>query len=196
SGELTRDARRLEPRFSYAALTSASSNQTSTENWTFTEMLLAGLRGRPYADLDGNGAVTRGELAENEKRDMAFAEDQQAAFAANGLSDDIVIANAQPPSNASIGRRVVVRSEGDWYKARVIDARGSRLRVHYFGYEDTDDEWVLPRQIRGNRNSGESRTAEWQRPERQFGRVDGWIRNGPDQSSTSTRTGWLTTPLN
>ena len=196
SGELTRDTRRLEPRFSYAALTSAASNQTSTENWTFTEMLLAGLRGRPYADIDRNGAVTLGELAENEKRDMAFAEDQQAAFAANGLSDDTVIANAPPPSNASIGRRVVVRSEGDWYKARVIDARGNRLRVHYFGYEDADDEWVLPRQIRGNGNSGASRTPEWQRSERQFGRVDGWIRNGPDQSSTSTRTGWLTTPLN
>src|SRR5262249_10513871 len=50
-----------------------------------------------------------------------------------------------------ISRRVEVRSEGDWYKARVIDARGSSYRVHYFGYEDSDDEWVSLRQIRNLR---------------------------------------------
>ncbi|HKP37707.1 MAG TPA: hypothetical protein VJT71_12700 [Pyrinomonadaceae bacterium] len=194
SGELVKDARRLDPRFSYAALTSASSNQSSTENWTFTEMLLAGLRGKPYADVDGDGHVTLSELAENEKRDMAFAEGQQAAFIANGLLNETVIALAPQASNAAIGRRVIVRSEGDWYKGRVIDARGNRLRVHYFGYEDADDEWVLPRQIRGDRNSS---TAEWQTSERQFGGVDGWIRTGAGQSSSgTTRNGWLTTPLN
>jgi hypothetical protein len=195
SGGLVQDARRLDARISYAALTSATSENTSTENWTFTEMLLAGLRGKSYADLDRDGDITVSEIAENEKRDMAFAEDQQAAFAVSRLSPDIVMANAPQATNPEIGRRVVVRSQGDWYRARVVDAKGNRLRVHYFGYEDSDDEWVLARQVRENRGR-ESRTAEWGKPERQFGRVDGWVGSGSAQNSTTTRTGWLTTPIN
>jgi hypothetical protein len=196
SGELVKDARRLDARISYAALTSATSERTSTENWTFTEMLLAGLRGKSYADLDGDGDVTLGEMAENERRDMAFAEEQQAAFAAKGLSQDIVMANAQQATSSAIGRRVEVRSEGDWYKARVIATRGNRLRVHYFGYEDSDDEWVVARQIRENRGNESRSTAEWGKPARQFGRVDGWVGNGSAQTPTSTRNGWLITPIN
>jgi hypothetical protein len=195
SGELVKDARRLDARISYAALASATAEQTSTENWTFTEMLLSGLRGKAYTDLDGDGDITLDEIAENERRDMAFAEEQQAAFAVNGLSPDIVMANAPHATNPAIGRRVIVRSEGDWYKARVIDARGNRLLVHYFGYEDSDDEWVLARQIRENRGF-ESRAAEWGKPARQFGRVDGWVGSGSAQTSTTTRNGWLTTPIN
>jgi hypothetical protein len=196
SGELGNDARRLDARISYAALTSATGEQTSTENWTFTEMLLASLRGNSYADLDGDGDVTLREIAENERRDMAFAEEQQVLFAARGLSHDSVMANAKPATNSSVGRRVVVRSEGDWYKGRVIDAKGNRLRVHYFGYEDSDDEWVLARQIRENRGAELLNTGEWERPGRQFGRVDGWVGNAASQPATTTRNGWLITPIN
>lgn len=195
SGELVKDARRLDARISYAALTSATSEKTSTQNWTFTEMLLSGLRGKSYVDLDGDGDITLGEIGENERRDMAFAEEQQALFAVNGLSPDIVLANAPRAANPAIGRRVVVRSEGDWYKARVVDARGNRLRVHYFGYEDSDDEWVLARQIRENRGN-ETRAGEWGTPARRFGHVDGWVGSGSDQPSTTTRNGWLITPIN
>ena len=196
SGELVKDARHLDTRLSYAALTSATSDKSSTENWTFTEMLLAALRGRSYADIDGDGDVTLGEVAENERRDMAFAEGQQASFGSSGFPAETVIANALPSKNSVIGRRVLVRSEGEWYKARVIDARGNRLRVHYFGYEDFHDEWVLPKQIRGSGVSESPTATDWQKPVRQFGRVDGWIRQGSEQSPASTRNGWLTTPIN
>ncbi|HXH91623.1 MAG TPA: agenet domain-containing protein, partial [Thermoanaerobaculia bacterium] len=54
----------------------------------------------------------------------------------------------QTRSDAAIGRRVEVRSDGDWYKARIIDAKNHRYRVHYFGYEVADDEWVGPDALR------------------------------------------------
>jgi hypothetical protein len=76
SGALARDARRLDSRLAYACFTSATSDEESTQNWTFTEMLLASLRGKSYADLNYDGQVTLSELAENEQRDMTFAEDQ------------------------------------------------------------------------------------------------------------------------
>ena len=164
SGALARDARRLDSRLAYACFTSATSDEESTQNWTFTEMLLAALRGKSYADLNNDGEVTLSELAENERRDMTFAEDQQTSFTSRGVSTNMVLAPAQEPSSPQIGRRVVVRSEGDWYKARIVDARGTRYRVHYYGYEDSDDEWVTSRQIRRETTSAKD-----------FGDADKWL---------------------
>ena len=149
SGSLAEQARRTNHQISYAVLTSASAGELSTENWTFTEMLLAGLTGKPYADINGDGMVTLREVAEGVKEDMSFAEEQQAAFVTTEKSlAGLALAEAPQKSNPEISRRVEVRSEGEWYKARIIDARAGRLRVHYYGWEDSDDEWVLPRQIR------------------------------------------------
>ncbi len=164
SGTLAKDARRMDPRLAYACFTSATSDEESTQNWTFTEMLLASLRGKSYADLNDDGQVTLAELAENERRDMSFAERQQPSFTTRGLSNDMALATSQTPLDPSIGRRVVVRSDGNWFKARIVDARGRRYRVHYYGYEDSDDEWVTSRQFRRENSAG-----------RDFGDADKWL---------------------
>ncbi len=178
SGALARDARRLDSRLGYACFTSATSDEESTQNWTFTEMLLASLRGRSYADLNDDGQVTLSELAENERRDMNFAEDQQPSFTSRRVSNNMVLAAAQEPTSSEIGRRVVVRSEGDWYKARIVDVRGNRYRVHYYGYEDSDDEWVTSRQIRRENTAG-----------RGFAAADKWLL-GNRSSSAATANSW------
>ena len=149
SGSLAEQARKMRRQISYASLTSASASELSTENWTFTEMLLAGLRGKAFADINGDGRVTLGELAQDVSADMVFAEEQQSEFVATGkFPPGTVMAVAPQKSNPEISRRVEVKSEGAWYKARIIDARAGRFRVHYFGWEDSDDEWILPNQIR------------------------------------------------
>lgn len=171
SGSLVKDARRLNNRMSYASLTSSLASQTSTENWTFTEALLAGLRGRAYEDINGDGAITLGEIAENTRQDMAFAEEQQSSFGTRGtLSPDTILALAARKLSGELGRRVEVRSEGDWYKALITDASNGKLRVHYYGFEVSDDEWVLPRQIRESRiRAGARGEAEWARQEEPAG---------------------------
>jgi hypothetical protein len=149
SGSLAQTTRQLGRRVSYATLASATSNHTSTENWTFTEMLLAGLRGKSFADTNNDGEVTLSELAEDIKEDMAFAEDQKAVFVTTGnFQPEMELAVAEPKVDPLISSRLEVRSEGDWYKAKVIDARDGTYRVHYFGYEDSDDEWVTRREFR------------------------------------------------
>ena len=55
---------------------------------------------------------------------------------------------ARPKPHPQVGRWVEVRSEGTWYKARVIDAKDGRFLVHYYGWESSDDEWVTPAQLR------------------------------------------------
>jgi hypothetical protein len=149
SGNLAQQIRKLNSRISYACLASSSGNELSTANWTFTEMLLAGLQGKTYADIDQNGEVTLHELAEGIKADMAFAEGQQSAFLATGVfANQTVLARAERRSNRDVSRRVEVRSEGDWYKARIIEAEQGRYKVHYYGYDDWYDEWVSARQVR------------------------------------------------
>jgi len=167
SGSLATQTQRLGRRVSYAALTSSSASQESTQNWTFTEMLLAGFQGRSFADIDGDGEVTLSELAEDIKEDMAFAEGQRSVFITTGnFPAGMLIGPAQRKINPEISRRVEVRSEGDWYKARIFDVRGSRFHVHYYGWEDSDDEWVTATQIRNLRRitypAGANVEVSWQ----------------------------------
>jgi hypothetical protein len=133
SGALTRSVRRRVSRISYAVLTSSTSNQVSTANWTFTEILLAALEGKAYVDTNGDGEVTLEELSGQAMEDMAFAEDQRSTFTTTGaFSPQTVLARAEKSTDARIGARVVVRSEGDWYKGRVIDIdrSGARFLIH------------------------------------------------------------------
>ena len=149
SGSLAQQARRLSQRVSFACLTSSSASQLSTGNWTFTEMLVAGLSGKAFADLNSDGQITLSELAEDVKEDMAFAEEQLSSFTTTGsFAPDTVLARAGRKSNPEVSKRVEVRSDGKWWKARVIDSRAGTFRVHYYGFEDSDDEWVRLSQIR------------------------------------------------
>lgn len=163
SGSLAKDARQLNSRVSYACLTSSQASETSTEHWTFTEALLAGLRGRAYEDINGDGEITLGEIADNTREDLAFSEEQRSSFAVRGdFSRDSVLALAARRSSAELGKRVEVKSEGSWYKALITDARDGKFRVHYYGFEVSDDEWVLPRQIRNSQMvAGASGEADW-----------------------------------
>ena len=79
------------------------------------------------------------------------------------ISPDMEIAVAERKVDPLINSRLEVRSEGDWYKAKVIDARNGTYRVHYFGFEDSDDEWVTQREFRAPKiaaNNSKTRTDE------------------------------------
>ena len=171
SGSLAQQVRALNSRISYACLASSSANELSTGNWTFTEMLLAGLKGEAYADTNQDGEITLQELAEDIRADMAFAEDQRSAFAATGVfTNQTVLARAERRSSRDVSKRVEVKSEGDWYKARIIEAGQGQYKVHYYGYDDWYDEWVNARQVRdgkvaryapGSAVGGSSRNGPW-----------------------------------
>jgi hypothetical protein len=190
SGSLVKDARRLNNGLSYACLTSSLANESSTEHWTFTETLLAGLRGRAYEDINGDGEITLGEIADNAREDLAFAEEQRSSFATRGdFSRDTILATAAPKSSAEMGRRVEVRSEGAWYKALITDARAGKFRVHYYGFELSDDEWVLPHQIRNSTFvAGASGEISWERQTEPAG------VQKPAGEVIRRRNDWISTP--
>ncbi|KAB8141076.1 hypothetical protein F8S13_21405 [Chloroflexia bacterium SDU3-3] len=130
-------------RIGYACLASSLSSETSTGNWTYTEALLQGLKGDAFVDADGSGTITLAELAEQIAAALAFAEEQICTFATTGGFDQgLVMAPARPRSHARIGNNVAARSGKEWYRAQIVGVDGDRLKVHFYGYEESDDEWV------------------------------------------------------
>ncbi len=75
-----------------AALAAAPDKGTSTENWTFTAVLMDALAGVPFVDGDRDGQVTLGELASELRDVMKHREGQPVGFAAAGIGPDVVLA--------------------------------------------------------------------------------------------------------
>ena len=134
----------------YACVTSSAASESSTEHWTFTEALLDAVRGVSYVDLNHDGAITLAEFAAHVEADMNAAEEQRATFAGTkGFDPGMVLARAETPSNPRIGERAKARdSNGDWYACRVIEARDDKLKIHFIGYEDDEDMWVAPEDLK------------------------------------------------
>lgn len=154
SGSLADEAaKRPRSRIAFAALASSSANQVSTGNWTFTQSLLDGLRGHPLIDANADGSVTLGEMAGYSKEDMALFEGQRAAFTATdrfAASTKMAKSVGEKPGER-IGERVEVLWEGDWWKARIVEAVGEKVKVRWIqiGYDSADsDEWHGPEEVR------------------------------------------------
>jgi hypothetical protein len=155
SGALVDEAqRRADGRVSFAALTSTLRTSESTGRWTFTECLLDGLQGRARIDADGDAEVELDELARYSEETLAFEDDQLTAFATTGRFDPHArLARVAAPlpgehKDPHEGERVLALSEDTWCAATVLASDGERRRVHYAGYESSEDEWVGPDHLR------------------------------------------------
>ncbi len=149
SGALAGLARKHLAGREVACLASSLSRFESTGNWTFTECLLAGLRGEAALDRDRDGSVELDELGEYVLDRMAWHEEQLATYRLlGGLRGDTAVAPAREGAPAVAERRVEVLAEGEWWKALILRAEGKKSFVHYAGYGSEEDEWVGPDRIR------------------------------------------------
>lgn len=78
SGALARAVEAREADVAYCALTSATDSVESTGNWTFTDCILAGLRGEHGMDRNGDGMISFQELAAYVIDRMKKVEEQPA----------------------------------------------------------------------------------------------------------------------
>jgi len=149
SGHLANAVAARSRRVAYATLGSSLASELSTGNWTFTEAILAALRGEAYTDSDGSATITLAELATHIDAEMAFAEEQVATFATTrGFDPQLVVAAARPRHDPQIGRNVAVYAEDAWWLAQVTDVKGSKLKVRYYGYDSAHDDWISADQTR------------------------------------------------
>jgi hypothetical protein len=83
SGALAREVATRETEYYYAALASATSDVSSTGNWTFTDCILAALRGDARIDADADGTISFQELADHVIAQMRDVEEQPADYQVN-----------------------------------------------------------------------------------------------------------------
>jgi hypothetical protein len=134
------------PRAAYA---SSSRELVSTENWTFSDCLIDGLIGNPVADLNDDGQITAQEIGQWIQKGMRFVEGQSAGLTvSSSFSDQTILAKSTRPKRKSEGRFVKVLYQEKYWKARVIEEQGSRVKVHWVGnVTDYPDEWVPLRNV-------------------------------------------------
>ena len=141
--------RRSDSELSYAALTSVYSHNTSTGNWTFTDSVLAALRGDPRVDGDGDQFVELNELADYAEREMAFVEGQKSMFtAAATFPRQAKLAPVADALKNRVGERAEALAEGKWYKVKILDVDGPKVKVHFVGYSENEDTWTSAKFIR------------------------------------------------
>lgn len=149
SGALVDEARGRKSRLGYACLCSSYSHNSSTGRWTFTDTLLAGLRGHPVVDLNDDGEIDISEVGQYSELQMAFAERQKGVYETNRefparwrLS---VPAKRRTPRQ---GERLEVAWKGKWYRGEILGTSGDQCQIHYSGFGDEWNEWVTPDRLR------------------------------------------------
>jgi hypothetical protein len=153
---------RNRSRASYAVFASAPSNASSTGNWTFTESLIYGFRGDPLADRNRDGKITFGEMAQNSYDDLLFADEQLSQSILTGdFSEQSQITTTKKANSPRLGERIEAFDGEDWYRAIITDARGNgEYKVHYYGYEYNEDQFVSADRIRPARKQKQYKIGE------------------------------------
>ena len=148
SGALSNVAKRKGSEVNYVCLSSSTLRKSSTGTWTFTESLLAALRGDPETDLDQDGSVTLKEAHDFAKAEMEFGEDQKTSwFVSEEWSGPETLADARERTDPRIGAHVEVNYGKKSYKGRVTDRKDDQYKVFFYGFEDTEAEWVNEKEI-------------------------------------------------
>jgi Caspase domain/Agenet domain len=174
SGALYDEAlKHRDSHIKYAALTSSYSHNTSTGNWTFSDCLLAGLRGEAVVDLNDDQIIELDELAQYSELELAFIEGQKAMFtSADTFPRHAHLAYVEDEVKPGVGQRVEVESDGKWYKAKIIDVDGDQFEVHYVHFDDSWDEWVGHDRIRPYQPAqfaaGDKVDVQWQTDEKWY----------------------------
>ena len=137
SGGLVEVAKALSKKRGAMALTSSEASNVSTSNWTFTQTLIDGLRGRRIQDRDGDGAVELFEIVGEVKDAMKHRESQRFGFGNHGVTDELVFANVEASlaekhdEVGAVKRRAWVLAPRDKGKqvARVLSVQGDRAHM-------------------------------------------------------------------
>lgn len=143
SGGLARVVERLAAAgIPAASVTSASSANTSTDNWTFTQSLIDALNGEPLVDADVDGSITLAELDAEVEGAMRHLEGQLHGFATSGVPADFVLAATAGPRPVAehapfpLGSYVMVTDARGRRAGRLIGHAGDVCTVQLYDYSD------------------------------------------------------------
>jgi hypothetical protein len=151
SGSLEDIVKKAKGTIAYACISSSSRSESGHGNWTFSQAILDGLRGKSYVDLNRDGYITVDEIAKHVQREIGDYEDNHSIYAKTpNFNGQLIIATASP-TNTTRPEPVEVWYKGEWWKARLLERSGEQARIRWIqlGYDSPDqDEWVAADAIR------------------------------------------------
>lgn len=162
SGGLEQAAKELaDDGFQAASLTSADASVPSTNNWTFTQMLVDVLRGSPAADRDGDREITLSEAAAEVADAMKFHEAQQYGKSSFAVPTDFMLCkplaeerapNSTVNSNSTFRQYEYVRAQekdrGSWLPGRILHIGDDSFQVEIQEYATRRKVQLTTEQIR------------------------------------------------
>jgi len=108
--------------------------------------------------LTGDGdSNLRDQWISKDKDILRPAKDNQGTANSSGPSATSTASKQQNPGSAK-GKRVEVNDRAFWYKATVLEQKGDLYKVHFDGYESSDDKWVHKSYTRDLNENDESVT--------------------------------------
>ncbi|MBX9696363.1 MAG: caspase family protein [Cyanobacteria bacterium] len=160
SGSLSDALQASKCGLKYGALSASTAGEDSTGNWTFTQAVVDSFAGHNYADTNGDGVITFTELGSYVKEEMKLLEGQVASVVSgDGFDSQMKIANVVFKQEA-VPERVEVKFEGDWWKAKLLERREQKGRIHWLeiGWDAPEDDVWVPisdvRPLRGGATAG------------------------------------------
>ena len=149
------------PSFS---LTSATTANTSTGNWTFTQCIIDALTELPLMDRDRDGMITLGELRTEVAEAMLHLEGQSSGFLSGGIDDGFVIGETNgavidvPNLRFPLGSYVRVRGR----YGRVVGIKGDSTEpyvVEFYNYTEKQVKKYSEADLRASLRSTNRRTS-------------------------------------
>lgn len=128
------------------SVTSADASNTSTGNWTYSQILLEALRGEPCLDANGDGSIGIAELESSVRDAMRYREGQRSGAFLGPVAPTLAIGEraGAPRTGSRAGR--FFRSGGE--VVRVESDDGTTAVVRAFDYASTRDSRVAVSALR------------------------------------------------
>jgi hypothetical protein len=140
SGGLGDLASRLVARGAVAAsLTSADASNLSTGNWTYSQVLLEGLRGDACLDANGDGQIGIAELDASVKDAMRYREGQRSGASLGALPPSLAISTRVGSARTgALAGRFMRAANGQVVRVERDDGTTATIRAYqYASYRDT-----------------------------------------------------------
>lgn len=116
------------------SVTSADASNLSTGNWTYSQILLEGLRGEPALDANGDARVAIGELEAGVRVAMRYLEGQRSGAFLSGVDRDaLTVAQRVGPPRAGVeAGQFMHDSRGNVVRVNRVDGPTASVRRYFY----------------------------------------------------------------
>jgi hypothetical protein len=158
SGSLLKEGEKISKKGKQVVvMSSATSSNISTGNWTYTQTILDNFRGESEGDHDKSGDISLKELSVEIKDAMKYRERQLNGFATYDVDAEKTIVQklakgekkeVKTLNDFTTDQYVYALSKGNWKPARIKAMNYGDITVEFYDYSDKREEIIEKKFVR------------------------------------------------